>query len=66
MWAGIVAVVLAQIAFTEIPFFHRLFHTGDIPVEAWLRIVLVGLAAFLIVEIVKFIENLFPRPPRTA
>ena len=59
MWAGIIGVVLAQIAFTQLPIFHKLFRTGNIPVEAWLRIVLVGLAAFIIVEIVKSLENLF-------
>ncbi len=43
--------------FTYTPIFHRLFHTDQIPADAWLRVLAVGVASFIIIEVVKGIET---------
>jgi magnesium-transporting ATPase (P-type) len=62
-WAigGIVAMIVAQLFFTYAPVMNRLFHTAPISGEAWLRIVGVGLAVFLVVGLEKWLR--FGRHP---
>lgn len=60
VWAGIAAMILAQIILTYVPTFHRLFGTASIPAAVWLRVVVVGAAAFVVIEIVKHFENRKP------
>ncbi len=59
LWGGIAGTLLAQLAFTYLPVFHRLFHTAPLPAETWLRIAAVGLTTFVIVEMAKFVEGRF-------
>jgi magnesium-transporting ATPase (P-type) len=53
IWGGIAATVVAQWAMTYLPVGHRLFHTAPIPFVEWVRVVAIGGATFVIVEIVK-------------
>jgi cation-transporting ATPase F len=66
LWIGIGATALAQIVFTYVPIFHQLFHTDDLPAHAWLRIFAVGIASFIIIEVVKGIETTLGKRSRTA
>ncbi len=54
--AGIAATWLAQIAFTYLPIFNRLFHTAPVRGEAWLYIVGIGILAFVLVELEKWMR----------
>jgi Ca2+-transporting ATPase len=57
IWAGIAATAVAQAIFTYLPAFQRLFHTGSVPANVWLRVVVVGVAAFILIEVVKCAEG---------
>jgi Ca2+-transporting ATPase len=61
IWAGIAATVLAQLAMTYMPVFHRLFHTAAIPAVEWARVLALGLATFVIIEFVKVVESHFTK-----
>lgn len=54
--AGIAATWLAQIAFTYLPLLNRLFHTAPVRAEAWLYIVGIGVFAFAVVELEKWLR----------
>ncbi|MDP1861811.1 MAG: cation transporting ATPase C-terminal domain-containing protein, partial [Gemmatimonadaceae bacterium] len=54
--AGIVATWLAQMAFTYLPLFNRLFHTAPVRAEAWLYIVAIGVFTFAVVELEKWLR----------
>lgn len=54
--AGSLAMLAAQLLFTYAPVMNSLFHTGPIEAEAWLRIGAVACAAFVAVEIEKWIR----------
>jgi Ca2+-transporting ATPase len=60
IWAGIAATAVAQAIFTYLPAFQRLFHTDSVPLNVWLRVAVVGLAAFVLIEIVKYFEARLP------
>ena len=60
--AGIVATWLAQIAFTYLPLFNRLFHTAPVRAEAWLYIVAIGVFTFAVVELEKWLRFRAPQP----
>jgi hypothetical protein len=70
IWGGIAATALAQVIFTYVPIFGQLFATQPMPHDAWLRVLAVGAASFLIVEAVKFFEarltngSSAPTPPQ--
>ncbi len=51
---GIVAMISIQVAFTHAPFMNEFFHSAPIGGESWVRIVAVGVAAHVIVEIEKW------------
>jgi Ca2+-transporting ATPase len=57
-WAisGSLAMLGAQLLFTYAPVMNRLFHTSPINAESWLRIVGVAAAAFIAVEIEKWLR----------
>jgi magnesium-transporting ATPase (P-type) len=59
--AGIVAMISAQLLFTYAPVMNRLFHTAPISLEAWLHILAIGIAAFLIVGFEKWVRFGFRR-----
>jgi cation-transporting P-type ATPase F len=73
---GIVTMIAIQVAFTHAPFMNKFFHSAPIGGESWARIVAVGVAAHLIVEVEKWLfrkkrvsgqrttdENASPRIP---
>jgi cation-transporting ATPase F len=49
IWAGIVAMTGAQLAFTYLPVMNWLFHTAPIGWMDWLHILLVGLVIYLVI-----------------
>ncbi len=55
MWVfgGVAVMLLMQIVYTYLPLMNRLFHSAAIGADSWARIVLAGLAAFVIVEAEK-------------
>ncbi|MGQ0581967.1 MAG: cation transporting ATPase C-terminal domain-containing protein [Reyranella sp.] len=53
--AGLLATWLAQIAFTYLPVMNRIFHTAPVRAEAWLYIVAIGVFAFAMVELEKWL-----------
>jgi magnesium-transporting ATPase (P-type) len=53
---GSLAMLGAQLLFTYAPVMNKLFHTAPIDAESWLRIVAVATAAFLAVELEKWIR----------
>jgi magnesium-transporting ATPase (P-type) len=54
--AGSLAMLAAQLLFTYAPAMNRLFHTVPLEAAAWLRIGAVACAAFVVVEIEKWIR----------
>ncbi len=54
---AVAAAVAMQIAFTYVPFMHDLFGTRNLSIEMWMRIVVIGVAIFLIVELEKSIRR---------
>lgn len=53
---GIVAMILMQLLFTYAPFMNRLFHSAPIGLDAWLRIISIGVVAFLVVGFEKWVR----------
>ncbi|MEN8189847.1 MAG: cation-transporting P-type ATPase [Thermodesulfobacteriota bacterium] len=55
MWVfgGVCAMLALQIVYTYLPVMNRLFHSSAIGTGSWTRIVLAGLAAYVIVEAEK-------------
>ena len=54
--AGVVAMIAAQLAFTYTPVMNRLFHAAPLPWDVWVRIVGVGLIAYAVVGLEKWIR----------
>jgi magnesium-transporting ATPase (P-type) len=57
IYAGIVAMVAAQLLFTYAPIMNRLFHTAPISGQAWLRILAVAVAGYALVGIEKWLRR---------
>ncbi len=57
-WAivGALGMLAAQLAFTYAPVMNTLFHTAPIGLESWGRIACVAVAAFVVVEVEKWIR----------
>lgn len=53
---GAAAMTGAQILYTYAPLMNRLFHSTPLPMESWLRIGAIALAAFVAVEFEKWIR----------
>ena len=70
IWVGIAATAVAQLLFTYMPIFQQLFHTDSVSANVWLRVVVVGVTAFVIIEIVKYFQSRLsgvspsPEPPK--
>jgi Ca2+-transporting ATPase len=58
---GVVTMIVLQLAFTYIPFMNVAFHSEPIGLDAWWRIVLTGVAAYVIVEVEKWIRRILER-----
>jgi cation-transporting P-type ATPase F len=54
---GALAMVGLQMIYTYVPAMNALFHSAPIDWEAWWRILLVGLAAYVLVGLEKLITN---------
>ncbi len=64
--AGIAVTWLAQLAFTYLPLFNRLFHTAPVRAEAWVYIVAIGLFTFAVVELEKWLRFRAPKSERAS
>lgn len=64
--AGIAATWLAQLAFTYLSVFNRLFHTAPVRAEAWLYIVGIGVFTFAVVEVEKRLRIRSPQGEKIA
>jgi len=60
IWIAIGILILLQLAFTYAPVMNALFGTTPIGVQDWGRILLFGLAVFLIVELEKTVVRRLP------
>ena len=58
-WAigGAVLMVLIQLLFTYVPFMNRLFSSEPMSLVLWMDVLGVSLAAFLVIEIEKWIRR---------
>jgi len=56
VFVGIAAMLAAQLLFTHLPLMNHLFHSAPLDAAAWLRVVGVGIVAFVIVEVEKWIR----------
>ncbi len=50
---GVALMLLIQLGYTYLPFMHRLFQSTAIGFASWTRILLAGLVAYAIIELVK-------------
>jgi Ca2+-transporting ATPase len=53
---GLAVMVIAQILFTYAPVMNRLFHSAPISLEAWLRILAIGIAVYFAVGLEKWLR----------
>jgi magnesium-transporting ATPase (P-type) len=58
-WAvgGALFMVLIQVAYTYLPFMNTLFGSQPISLTLWLDILVVSLAAFVIIELEKWVRR---------
>jgi Ca2+-transporting ATPase len=61
LFVSIGGMLLLQLLFTYLPAMNRLFSTAPIPLEAWTRIVTIGLAGYVVVEVEKAIRRWLAR-----
>jgi cation-transporting ATPase F len=54
--AGVAAMIVAQMAFTYVPFMNEAFHSAPLDSAAWLRVLAVALVASLIVGFEKWVR----------
>jgi hypothetical protein len=57
VFAGIAAMLGAQLLFTHTSLMNRLFHTAPLDAASWLYVFCVGLAAWCIVEFEKWVRR---------
>jgi len=57
IFAGIAAMLIAQLLFTHAPVMNRLFHTAPLDLASWIYIAGVGVAAYCIVEFEKWVRR---------
>ena len=50
---GIAVMLTVQLLFNYLPLMNRLFHSAPVRAETWLHVTLVGLVAFLLIELEK-------------
>ncbi|EMI21139.1 cation-transporting P-type ATPase [Rhodopirellula maiorica SM1] len=54
---GAAAMLILQIAFTYVPIMNHIFHSAPIGWDAWWRILLTGLATYMIVGLEKWVRR---------
>jgi len=57
VFAGIAAMLAAQVLFTHTAVMNRLFHTAPIDATSWLYVFAVGFMAYCIVEVEKWVRR---------
>ena len=62
-WAvgGIALTIALQLLYTYAPFMNKLFKSASIDFNTWLRIILVGVVAYIFVELVKIIKRVIAK-----
>jgi Ca2+-transporting ATPase len=55
--AGSAAMIGLQLLFTYVPAMNLIFHSAPVPMDAWLRIVAVGVFGYLVVGAEKWLTN---------
>jgi len=56
---GVSSMIALQLAFTYVPFMNHLFHSEPIGWNAWWRILLTGIAAYVITGLEKWLRRLW-------
>lgn len=56
---GVFTMIGLQMLFTYVPAMNRFFHSAPISLDAWVRIFLIGLSVYIIIEIEKKIRVYF-------
>ena len=64
--AGVGIMVTLQLLFTYAPFMNRFFHSAPIGWDAWWRILLTGLVAYVIVGLEKWVRRKWASPASVA
>ncbi len=57
VWGGVGSMVLLQAAFTYWPPMQSVFGTANVPLAAWIEIVVIGLLALMLVELEKSLRR---------
>lgn len=62
-WAigGAVLMVLLQLLFTYVPFMNQLFSSAPLPFVLWLDVLAVGLVAYVVIEVEKWLYRRLSR-----
>jgi magnesium-transporting ATPase (P-type) len=55
MWLGVLAMLLAQLAFTYLPVMNRLFHTAPVDAIWWLALSATGFLVYVLAEVKKLL-----------
>jgi cation-transporting P-type ATPase F len=63
VWVGVGSMVALQLLFTYAPFMNRFFHSAPIGWDAWWRILLTAVVAYLIVGLEKWIRRKWAERP---
>jgi cation-transporting P-type ATPase F len=58
-WAvgGSILMILIQLLFTYLPVMNRLFGSAPLPLELWLDVLMVGMIAFTVIEVEKWLRR---------
>lgn len=65
IFLGVGIMILLQITFTYVPVMNEIFHSHPIKINSWIKIIVVSLVTFLIIEIKKFLWNRFKTPVKS-
>ncbi|MCM2372857.1 HAD-IC family P-type ATPase [Rhodopirellula sp. ICT_H3.1] len=55
---GVVSMLMLQLAFTYLPIMNRIFHSAPLGWDSWWRILLTGLATYMIVGFEKWVRRI--------
>ncbi|NQV40337.1 MAG: cation-transporting P-type ATPase [Nitrosopumilus sp.] len=65
IFLGVGIMILLQITFTYVPVMNEIFHSHPIEINSWIKIIVVSLVTFLIIEIKKFLWKRFKTPVKS-
>ena len=63
--SGVLIMIGLQMLFTYSPAMNRFFHSAPISLDTWVRIVLIGLSIYIIMEVEKWVRSWFLNRKRT-